>query len=160
MKYAVIESGGKQYLAREGEPLEVDRLPAAAGQAVHFDDVLLAADGDVVVVGAPHVSGASVHATVEAEIRGPKILVFRYTPKKRHRKRMGHRSFMTRLRIDSVTVPGGKSRPGEPADEAPKPAAAARKSRAARAPMAEKAKAAKPAPKRAAKKPPAKSGKK
>jgi large subunit ribosomal protein L21 len=159
MKYAVIESGGKQYFAREGEPLEVDRLPVTAGQAVHFDDVLFAADGDVVAVGTPHVAGAKVAATVEAEIRGPKVLVFRYTPKKRFRKRFGHRSILTRLHVDSVTVPGGRSG-SEPESakepESRKPAAAKK----AVAPKATKAKPTRAAPKPAAKKPPAKTGKK
>ncbi|HET7011403.1 MAG TPA: 50S ribosomal protein L21 [Anaerolineales bacterium] len=162
MKYAIIESGGKQYVAREGETLEVDRLPSSSGQAIEFDHVLLAADGDVVVVGAPHVTGASVHATVQSEVRGPKILVFRYTPKKRFRKRMGHRSVMTRLMVDSVTVPGGGKTRAAEAEETPAPAA--RRPAAAKKARAGKAKAARPAPKPAAKpaakKPPAKTGKK
>ena len=124
MKYAVIDSGGKQYVAREGETFEVDRLTAGAGQAVEIEAVLLAADGDHVLVGAPHVAGARVQATVEAEVRGPKIIVFHYTPKKRHRKRSGHRSFLTRLRVDAITVPGGTSSSGGPAarvEPAPEP---------------------------------------
>jgi len=148
MKYAVIESGGKQYVAREGETVEVDRLPQAVGQAIRFSDVLLAADGDLVLVGAPHVDGAEVRATIQAEVRGPKVLVFRYTPKKRFRKRMGHRSWLTKLHVDAVTVPGGRSgsAEAEPAPaEAPKrkaPAkprtAAAKKRTAAVKPAAKK----------------------
>ncbi|HSB88703.1 MAG TPA: 50S ribosomal protein L21 [Anaerolineales bacterium] len=149
MKYAVIESGGKQYVAREGETFEVDRLPQAVGQAVRFAEVLLAADGDLVLVGAPHVDGAEVRATIQAEVRGPKVLVFRYTPKKRFRKRMGHRSWLTKLHVDAVTVPGGRSGSAEAepaAAEAPK-----RKAKAARprtpAPK-ERPAAAKPAAKK------------
>lgn len=147
MKYAVVESGGKQFVAREGETFEVDRLPAAVGQAVPFDSVLLAADGDVILVGSPHVSGAKVQTTVESQVRGPKILVFRYMPKKRRRKRMGSRSFLTRLHVDAITVPGGS---GAGRSEPEKPAAAPRR-KAAPA----KAKSAPPAHRGAAK-PPAK----
>ncbi len=155
MKYAVIESGGKQYVAREGETFEVDRLAARTGQVVDIDAVLLAADGDLVLVGAPHVAGARVQATVEADVRGPKILVFRYTPKKRHRKRMGHRSFLTRLRVDSITVPGGSSPSGGgsarvEATPAPKPR---RKAAAPSKPRPAAAKPARPAAKSSAKKP-------
>jgi large subunit ribosomal protein L21 len=155
MKYAVIDSGGKQYVAREGETFEVDRLAAGAGQAVEIEAVLLAADGDHVLVGAPHVQGARVQATVEAEVRGPKILVFHYTPKKRHRKRSGHRSFLTRLRVNSITVPGGSSTPGagaarvEPASEPKR----RRKSAGPSKPKPAAAKPARPAAKPAAKKP-------
>jgi large subunit ribosomal protein L21 len=147
MKYAVIESGGKQYVAREGETFEVDRLPQAVGQAVRFGDVLLAADGDLVLVGAPHVDGAEVRATVQAEVRGPKVLVFRYTPKKRFRKRMGHRSWLTKLHVDGVTVPGGRSGSAEaepPAAEAPKRKAAKARPSATK----ERRAAAKPAAKK------------
>jgi len=154
MKYAVIESGGKQYVAREGETFEVDRLSVAVGQAVRFDAVLLAADGEQILVGAPHVSGAEVQATVQAEVRGPKILVFRYTPKKRHRKRMGHRSFMTRLRVDAVTVPGGRTPTAQAPAAKERPAPAPRRRATAPAkPKAAPAKAPRGGAKPSAKKP-------
>jgi large subunit ribosomal protein L21 len=148
MKYAVIESGGKQYVAREGETVEVDRLPQAVGQAIRFSDVLLAADGDLVLVGAPHVDGAEVRATVQAEVRGPKVLVFRYTPKKRFRKRMGHRSWLTKLHVDAVTVPGGRSGSAET-----EPAAAEAPKRKAAKPRPSATKERRAAAKPAAKKP-------
>lgn len=154
MKYAVIESGGKQYVAREGETVEVDRLSAAVGTALKIDAVLLAADGDQVLVGAPHVSGALVQATVQAEVRGPKVVVFRYAPKKRRRKRMGHRSFLTRLHVDGVTVPGGRSSTGEGAAPGEKaPAATRRKPAPAPKPRAAAGKPVKPPVKPTAKKP-------
>lgn len=106
MRYAIVTSGGKQYIAREGEHLEVDRLDRANGQTVEFSDVLLAADGGQVLVGAPSVAGARVLGTSEGEVRGEKIIVFRYQPKKRRRRKLGHRQTYTRVRIDQIEAPG------------------------------------------------------
>ena len=102
MKYAIVQSGGKQYRCEEGATLEVDRLPVEAGQMHTFDDVLLLADGDKVKVGAPTVSGAKVTATVVDQIKGPKLIVFRYKAKERQRKKTGHRQIFTRLKIDKI----------------------------------------------------------
>jgi large subunit ribosomal protein L21 len=104
MKYAIIESGGKQYKAVEGGAIEVDLLPLEAGQPAPFDGVLLVVDGDKISVGTPFVKGATVKATVESHIKGPKIVVFKYRPKKRIRVKTGHRQKYTRLQIESISV--------------------------------------------------------
>lgn len=103
MKYAVINAGGKQYIAREGETLEVDRLPLNIGDAVQWKDVLLLVDDSKVFVGDPFVKGASVKGKVVDQIKGPKILVFKYIPKERYRKRRGHRQRYTRIIIDKIS---------------------------------------------------------
>lgn len=101
-KYAIIESGGKQYHAEEGHTLYVDKLASAIGEQIMLDRVLLLADEGQVEVGAPTVTGAQVKATVLKQERGPKILVFKYRPKKRYRSKQGHRQSYTQIRIDSI----------------------------------------------------------
>lgn len=102
MKYAVIESGGKQYRAVEGATIEVDRLPVEAGQQVSLDTVLLLVNEDTVSVGAPVLTDVSVKATVVEHTKGPKIVVFKYRPKKRIRVKTGHRQQYTCLKVESI----------------------------------------------------------
>lgn len=102
MKYAIVESGGKQYKAVEGQSIVVDRLDAGAGEKVVLSDVLLTVDDGAVKVGQPFVKNAKVSATVVGEEKGPKIIVFKYRPKKHYRVKTGHRQLYTRIQIDSI----------------------------------------------------------
>ncbi len=104
MKYAIVESGGKQYRAVEGGTIEVDRLQIEAGQAVELKSVLLLVDGETVSVGTPTVAGALVNATVVNHTKGPKVLSFKYSPKKRIRVKTGHRQQYTLLEVKSISV--------------------------------------------------------
>jgi len=104
MRFAIIESGGKQYRAVEGASLEVDRLPVEAGQEVTLDRVLLLVDEEKVSVGMPIVKGVRVKATVVDHVKGPKIVVFRYRPKKRYRVKTGHRQQYTQLKVHSIEM--------------------------------------------------------
>ena len=104
MKYAIVESGGKQYHAVAGSTIEVDRLDVEAGQSVELSSVLLLVDGEQIAVGAPVVSGARVSTTVVEHVKGPKIVIFRYRPKKRIRVKTGHRQQYTRLLVNSIAV--------------------------------------------------------
>jgi large subunit ribosomal protein L21 len=106
MRFAIVENGGKQYRAVEGRTIEVDRLPVEAGKQFDIERVLLMADGDVVMVGTPTVSGIEVKVTVVDHIKGPKIDRFKYRPKKRIRVRGGHRQQYTRLMVDFIGKPG------------------------------------------------------
>lgn len=106
MKYAIVEDGGKQYKAVEGGTIEVDRFPAEIGEQVDLERVLLVVDGEEVSVGTPVVEGVKVQATVVAQVKGPKLIVFRYKPKKRIRVKTGHRQKYTRLQIDTITLNG------------------------------------------------------
>lgn len=101
MKYAIIESGGKQYKAVPGSVIEVDRLPNKVGESVNLEVVLLSDDGDV-KVGTPYVDGAKVTASVVGEVKGPKIIVFKYKPKERYRRKQGHRQRYTHLKIEAI----------------------------------------------------------
>ncbi len=103
MKYAIVESGGKQYKAVEGSEIVVDRLiDAEPGQKITLNEVLLLVNDDSVNVGAPYIKGAAVEGTVVDETKGPKIIVFKYRPKKHSRKKTGHRQVYTRIQIDSI----------------------------------------------------------
>jgi len=110
MKYAIVEDGGKQYKAVEGGTIEVDYFPAEAGEQVDLERVLMIVDGDQVSVGTPVVAGAKIQARVVSQVKGPKIVVFKYKPKKRIRRKTGHRQKYTRLQIDGITVNGTKER--------------------------------------------------
>jgi len=107
--YAVIETGGKQYKVSPGQALDVELLDVAEGSTVELDKVLLIADGDRVTVGTPTVDGAKVVATSQGDGRSKKIIVLKYKPKVRYRKKTGHRQFYTRLVIDRIVEPGAIS---------------------------------------------------
>ena len=100
--YAIFESGGRQYRAEEGHSFSVEKLPYEVGETIEFDNVLLVSDDTQIAVGAPFLPGAMVKATVLDQFRGKKILIWKYRPKKRYRRRAGHRQSYTRLRIDSI----------------------------------------------------------
>jgi len=114
MRFAIIESGGKQYRAIEGRTIEVDRLAVDAGKKFDFERILLMADGDEVMIGTPTVSGIEVKVTVVDHIKGPKIDRFKYRPKKRIRVRGGHRQQYTRLMVDFIGRPGEERKAEEP----------------------------------------------
>ena len=106
MRYAIVESGGKQYRVIEGRTLEVDRLAIETGKKFGFDRILLLVDDDDVMVGTPILSGVEVNVTVVDHTKGPKIDRFKYRPKKRIRVRGGHRQHFTRLLVDFIGKPG------------------------------------------------------
>lgn len=115
MRFAIIESGGKQYRVVEGGTFDVDRLPLEAGKKFELDRILLMADGDDVMIGAPLVSGIQVKATVVDHVKGPKVISFRYRPKKRIRVKGGHRHQYTRLMVDFIGKPGEERKVEQPA---------------------------------------------
>ncbi len=147
MRYAIIESGGKQYRAVEGQTIEVDRLSSEEGAQVDLR-ALLMADGDDFMVGTPTVGGIQVKATVLGHIRGQKAVRFKYSPKKRIRVRGGHRQQYTQLAIDFIGREGEtrkveKAEPAavpmeEPEAEAVKPAKAPAKKAAEKKTSAKK----------------------
>ena len=106
MRFAIVESGGKQYRVVEGRAIEVDRLSLETGKEFDIERILLMADGDEVMVGTPLVSDILVKVTVLDHIKGPKIDRFKYRPKKRIRVRGGHRQQYTRLMVDFIGKPG------------------------------------------------------
>jgi large subunit ribosomal protein L21 len=104
MKYAIVESGGKQFKAVEGSMIEVDRLSTESGEKIVLDTVLLLVDGEAVSIGTPAIKGARVETTVVDHVKGPKLVIFKYRPKKRIRVKTGHRQQYTLLKIESIVV--------------------------------------------------------
>lgn len=102
MKFAIVEDGGKQYKATIGGTIDVDHFQAEIGEEVDLEHVLLVADADNINVGTPFVEGAKVQAKVLSQIKGDKIVVFKYKPKQRYRVKAGHRQKYTRLMIESI----------------------------------------------------------
>ncbi len=147
--YAVIESGGKQYRVEKGSSLLVDRLGAKEGDKVALRAVMFR---DEEIVAEPkELEKVKVEATVAEHLRGPKIKVFKYKPKKGYRRRAGHRSELTRLEVTELAL-------GKPAKA--KAAKAEPKEKAAAKPAAKKATAKKATAKpKAEKKPAAKKAK-
>lgn len=104
MKYAIVESGGKQYKAVEGGTLEVDLMPLEPGKDVSLESVLLLVDGEDITVGTPTIQGAAVKTKVVEHFKGVKTINFHYKPKKRIRQKTGHRQQYTRLAVDKIVV--------------------------------------------------------
>lgn len=104
--YAIIETGGKQYKVTPGQTVDVEKLSAEEGSTVQLDKVLMIADGDKTTVGSPLVEGARVMATVNKNGKGKKVIVFKYKPKVRYRRKNGHRQPFTSLSIDKILGPG------------------------------------------------------
>ena len=101
--YAIIVTGGKQYKVSEGDVLFVEKLEAAEGEAVKFDQVL-AVSGDNTVIGTPVVEGASVDATVVENGKAKKVIVFKYKPKKGSKTKQGHRQPYTKVKIEKINA--------------------------------------------------------
>lgn len=100
--YAVIVDRGKQYLVKPGERIRVDLRPEAPGEQVVFDRVLLTSSDVEVRAGAPVVEGVTVDATVLAEVKDRKIVVFKKKRRKMYRRKQGHRQRYTDLRVDRI----------------------------------------------------------
>ena len=102
-KFAVIQTGGKQYIVKEGRTFKIEKLKNATMDGnVSFDRVLLVADGDNVKVGKPIVEGAGVSAKVKSEGRAKKITILRYKSKTRSRKKKGHRQPFTEVTVQKI----------------------------------------------------------
>jgi len=100
--YAIIETGGKQQKAVPGEILRVERLEAEVGDKVRLDRVMLVSRDGSVSLGRPYLDGAAVTATVTAQDRGPKVLVFKKKKRKGYRRTKGHRQSFTSVRVDAI----------------------------------------------------------
>jgi len=102
MQFAVIKTGGKQYLVAPGQKLKIEKIEAREGDNFVFEEVLLAADDKKIEIGTPLVQGARVEAKVLEQGRAKKIIVFKYHNKTRYRKKKGHRQHFTEVEIKKI----------------------------------------------------------
>ncbi len=102
--YAVIRTGGKQYRVETGSTIQVERLASPVGEKVTFDDVLLVANGERVLVGNPKVAEATVVGTVVDQDRERKVRVFKFKHRKHYRRTRGHRQSFTALKIEAINI--------------------------------------------------------
>ena len=99
--YAIIATGGKQYRVSEGDVIYIEKIDAAVDSTVSFDVLLVGNEGDV-KVGTPVVEGVKVEGKVVGQIRGEKIIVFKYKAKKNYRRKQGHRQPYTKVEITKI----------------------------------------------------------
>lgn len=136
--YAIVETGGKQYIVTPGQKLKVDLLGVPSGNRIEMNRVLLIADDGKVLIGRPLVEGAKVIASCMAEAKDRKVIAFKYHRKNRYRRKIGHRQPYTELTVRHILKPGETEPEApvvpEPEKKAPEAAEAAIK------PVAEKAK--------------------
>jgi len=104
--YAIVETGGQQHKVQAGQKLDVNRMGIAQGEEVELSRVLMVADGKDTIIGNPTVDGARVIATSLGELKGDKVIIFKYKSKTRYRRKTGHRQFYTRLQIKEIIKPG------------------------------------------------------
>jgi large subunit ribosomal protein L21 len=141
---AIIKSGGKQYRVQEGDVIEVEKLPAGAGQKFHFSQVLLIADDKDTLIGMPFVEKALVKAEVIENFKDSKVIVFKKKRRKQFRRTRGHRQQLTRVKIEKI-VPDVTALAAEEivaAEKKPAGVAAPAKKKAARPKKVETAAAA------------------
>ncbi|MBW4649202.1 MAG: 50S ribosomal protein L21 [Kastovskya adunca ATA6-11-RM4] len=120
MTYAIIETGGKQLRVEPGRFYDIELLPVEADESISLEKVLLVSHDGEVTIGQPLIEGATVEGTVMRHRRGRKIIVYKMKPKKKYRKKRGHRQEITQLMINSISLNGSVL---AAADEAATPAA-------------------------------------
>ena len=99
--YAIIKTGGKQYVVEEGKVISIEKLDVEEGAEVTFDEVLLVS-GDDVKIGQPNVAGAKVTGKVLEQGKERKIRIFKYEAKSNYRRRQGHRQPFTKVKIEKI----------------------------------------------------------
>jgi len=107
--YAIVEASGQQFWLQPNRYVDIDRVDAQEGDTITLDNVLLLRDGSGTTIGQPYVQGASVQLEVLAHRRGPKIIVYKMRPKKKTRRKNGHRQELTRVKVTAITVAGKAS---------------------------------------------------
>ncbi len=101
--YAIIATGGKQYKVSEGDVVRVEKLGVEAGESYTFDQVLAVSD-DGMKIGNPTIEGATVEGTVVENGKAPKVIVYKFKPKKGYHRKHGHRQQYTAVKIDKINA--------------------------------------------------------
>jgi len=102
--YAVIETGGKQFKVQSGDVIDIEKIETSKGDKVVFDKVLLYSKDEKTVIGAPYIENMTVEGEVVSQFKGKKIIVFKYKPKKRYRRKSGHRQNYTKIKIGDIAA--------------------------------------------------------
>lgn len=102
--YAVIKTGGKQYRVSEGDIIEIEKLDSDEGAAVDFEDILMVGEGEDVKIGTPFIEGCKVTGTIKEQKRGKKVEIIKFRRRKHHQKRTGHRQYLTKVEITSISA--------------------------------------------------------
>ena len=121
--YAIVKTGGKQYRVEQGQTLLVERLPESEGATVALEPLLYRSDDTL--FDAKSLARVEVSAKVVGHVRGPKLRVFKFKPKRGYKRRTGHRQNLTRIEVTSLSVGsrGGKSSSRRAAAKPPAPSA-------------------------------------
>jgi large subunit ribosomal protein L21 len=101
---AIILIAGKQYNVKEGDKIIVNKIDKPSGSEVEISDVLMIKKDGEVIFGSPTVKNAKVMLEVVRHTRGPKIVVFKKRPKKGYKKKIGHRQYLTELKVKNIVV--------------------------------------------------------
>ena len=100
--YAIVLIGGKQFIVKEGDVLDVEQISADAGAAVTFDQVLLFANDDNISIGKPYLSGAKIVAKITDHHKGDKVTSFKFKNKTNYHRTIGHRQPLTRVVVEKI----------------------------------------------------------
>lgn len=100
--YAIFESGGKQYEAKPGSIVRVEKLAGNVGDTISLDKVLLVNDGERVEVGQPVVPGVAIQARIVEQGKARKIVIFKHKRRKDYRKKQGHRQQFTAVLVEGI----------------------------------------------------------
>ena len=109
--YAVIKTGGKQYLVEKGTVLSIEKIEGKPGEKVSFDDVLLTSLSGKVNIGKPIIKNSTVVGEIKEQFKGPKVKGIRYKNKTRHTVRIGHRQQLTSVEIKELSKSSSKNKP-------------------------------------------------
>jgi large subunit ribosomal protein L21 len=120
--YAIVKTGGKQYRVEQGQTLLVERLPQAEGDTVSLEPLLVRSDETI--FDAAGLAKLAVEATIVDHLRGPKLRVFKFKPKRGYRRRTGHRQELTRIEVTRIGAAAAAAAPKRVAEGVAKPAAA------------------------------------
>lgn len=100
-KYAIFQTGGKQYQAVEGKTIAIEKIEGEAGTELFFNEVMLVKDATKIEIGQPYVA-SKIRATIVKQTKGPKLIAFKFKRRKKSRVKKGHRQSLTVIRIEAI----------------------------------------------------------
>lgn len=104
MKYAIVEISGRQFWVETGKYYDLNRIPTILGQEIHLNRVLLVNNDGEVLIGKPYLERVKIQARVLKHLRGRKTIVYKMRPKKKTRRKQGHRQELTRVFIEDINI--------------------------------------------------------